>query len=118
MTITRQHLTVALLCGGIGSLFGMAGGVFAGSSIPDVLVVAVAALVLIVWTAAAVYAGLLLAAHRENERVNEALDVALQLREEGERIRLAEALAAQRARIEAKYTADTEALHDAVREDR
>lgn len=121
MTPNRQRLTVALVCGGVGAVLGTAIGVLVGGFTPDVIVVFVAFLVLAVWSVAAGYVGWLAALHsalhNESDRFDGALDAALELHREGQQIELAEALAAQRARIEADLAGDTDALIEATKED-
>lgn len=114
MTVTRQHVTVAAVCGGIGYLGGLSVGVLIAGWTPDVVTAAIAILVLGVWTGVALFVGALIQRRGEAER----LDLALALRRQGEQVRLAEALAAQRAQFEAQLAADEDALIEATKEDR
>lgn len=84
------------------------------ATLRDALAVAAVA----AWTGGAAYAGWWVARRGEADRFNGKLDAALLLRRIAERQRLYDALRAQRAEIEAKYAADTEAVNDAIKEGR
>lgn len=118
MTVTREHVNVGAICGGIGYLGGLSAGVLIGGWSPDVVVAAIAGLVLVVWTAGALYAGWRVAMHNIANRLDQLVQTAVQLEREGEQIRLAEALAAQRAQLKAEMASDTDALIEATKEDR
>lgn len=111
----RQRLTVALACGGIP--VGMAGGVLLGRDLPDVLVVGAALAVLAVWTLTAGYVGALIERRNQDDRFDKELEIALELREHAEQVRLAEALVAERRRFQAGLAADRDALIEATKED-